>query len=170
MTGKPDLVNSVKLVLPSSIFTNSGSILTGNVELGSSLSPQTANTVWAAPSGTSGVPTFRKLTFLDMNIVASDEFNYIPQTFKGGGLVINHKNSTGEQNTNNTITEYQFKDGASNLTYITAKGFKTSKNHGHRVLCSDGSSKFLYGPSTPGTAGQVLISMEDQLLHGEKYL
>lgn len=93
-----------------------------------------------------------------MNIVASDEFNYIPQTFKGGGLVINHKNSTGEQNTNNTITEYQFKDGASNLTYITAKGFKTSKNHGHRVLCSDGSSKFLYGPSTPGTAGQVLIS------------
>lgn len=158
VTGKPDLVNSVKLVLPSSIFTNSGSILTGNVELGSSLSPQTANTVWAAPSGTSGVPTFRKLTFLDMNIVASDEFNYIPQTFKGGGLVINHKNSTGEQNTNNTITEYQFKDGASNLTYITAKGFKTSKNHGHRVLCSDGSSKFLYGPSTPGTAGQVLIS------------
>lgn len=158
VTGKPDLVNSVKLVLPSSIFTNSGSILTGNVELGSSLSPQTANTVWAAPSGTSGVPTFRKLTFLDMNIVASDEFNYIPQTFKGGRLVINHKNSTGEQNTNNTITEYQFKDGASNLTYITAKGFKTSENHEHRVLCSDGSSKFLYGPSTPGTAGQVLIS------------
>lgn len=158
VTGKPDLVNSVKLVLPSSIFTNSGSILTGNVELGSSLSPQTANTVWAAPSGTSGVPTFRKLTFLDMNIVASDEFNYIPQTFKGGRLVINHKNSTGEQNTNNTITEYQFKDGASNLTYITAKGFKTSENYGHRVLCSDGSSKFLYGPSTPGTAGQVLIS------------
>lgn len=158
VTGKPDLVNSVKLVLPSSIFTNSGSILTGNVELGSSLSPQTANTVWAAPSGTSGVPTFRKLTFLDMNIVASDEFNYIPQTFKGGRLVINHKNSAGEQNTNNTITEYQFKDGASNLTYITAKGFKTSENHGHRVLCSNGSSKFLYGPSTPGTAGQVLIS------------
>lgn len=158
VTGKPDLVNSVKLVLPSSIFTNSGSILTGNVELGSSLSPQTANTVWAAPSGTSGVPTFRKLTFLDMNIVASDEFNYIPQTFKGGRLVINHKNSTGEQNTNNTITEYQFKDGASNLTYITAKGFKTSENHGHRVLCSDGSSKLLYGPTTPGTAGQVLVS------------
>lgn len=93
-----------------------------------------------------------------MNIVASDEFNYIPQTFKGGRLVINHKNSAGEQNTNNTITEYQFKDGASNLTYITAKGFKTSENNGHRVLCSDGSSKFLYGPSTPGTAGQVLIS------------
>ena len=158
VTGKPDLVNSVKLVLPSSIFTNSGSILTGNVELGSSLSPQTANTVWAAPSGTSGVPTFRKLTFLDMNIVASDEFNYIPQTFKGGRLVINHKNSAGEQNTNNTITEYQFKDGASNLTYITAKGFKTSENQEHRVLCSDGSSKFLYGPSTPGTAGQVLVS------------
>lgn len=158
VTGKPDLVNSVKLVLPSSIFINSGSTLTGNAELGSSLSTQNANTVWAAPSGTSGVPTFRKLTFLDMNTVTSDEFNYIPQTFKGGRLVINYKNSAGGQNTDNTITEYQFGDGASNLTYITAKGFKTSENHGHRVLCSNGSSKLLYGPSTPGTAGQVLIS------------
>lgn len=158
VTGKPDLVNSVKLVLPSSIFINSGSTLTGNAELGSSLSTQNANTVWAAPSGTSGVPTFRKLTFLDMNTVTSDEFNYIPQTFKGGRLVINYKNSAGGKNTDNTITEYQFKDGASNLTYITAKGFKTSENHGHRVLCSNGSSKLLYGPSTPGTAGQVLVS------------
>lgn len=158
VTGKPDLVNSVKLVLPSSIFINSESTLTGNAELGSSLSTQNANTVWAAPSGTSGVPTFRKLTFLDMNTVTSDEFNYIPQTFKGGRLVINYKNSAGGQNTDNTITEYQFGDGASNLTYITAKGFKTSENHGHRVLCSNGSSKLLYGPSTPGTAGQVLIS------------
>jgi hypothetical protein len=93
-----------------------------------------------------------------MNTVTSDEFNYIPQTFKGGRLVINYKNSAGGQNTDNTITEYQFGDGASNLTYITAKGFKTSENHGHRVLCSNGSSKLLYGPSTPGTAGQVLIS------------
>lgn len=158
VTGKPDLVNSVKLVLPSSIFINSGSTLTGNAELGSSLSTQNANTVWAAPSGTSGVPTFRKLTFLDMNTVTSYEFNYIPQTFKGGRLVINYKNSAGGQNTDNTITEYQFRDGASNLTYITAKGFKTSENHEHRVLCSNGSSKLLYGPSTPGTAGQVLIS------------
>ena len=158
VTGKPDLVNSVKLVLPSSIFINSGSTLTGNAELGSSLSTQNANTVWAAPSGTSGVPTFRKLTFLDMNTVTSDEFNYIPQTFKGGRLVINYKNSAGGQNTDNTITEYQFGDGASNLTYITAKGFKTSENNEHRVLCSNGSSKLLYGPSTPGTAGQVLIS------------
>jgi hypothetical protein len=93
-----------------------------------------------------------------MNTVTSDEFNYIPQTFKGGRLVINYKNSAGGQNTDNTITEYQFGDGASNLTYITAKGFKTSENHEHRVLCSNGSSKLLYGPSTPGTAGQVLIS------------
>lgn len=158
VTGKPNLVNSVKLVLPSSIFINSKSTLTGNAELGSSLSTQNANTVWAAPSGKSGVPTFRKLTFLDMNTVTSDEFNYIPQTFKGGRLVINYKNSAGGQNTDNTITEYQFGDGASNLTYITAKGFKTSENQEHRVLCSNGSSKLLYGPSTPGTAGQVLIS------------
>ena len=158
VTGKPDLVNSVKLVLPSSIFINSGSILTGNAELGSSLSIQNANTVWAAPSGTSGVPTFRKLTFQDMNVVTTNEFNFVPQTFKGGGLFINYRSNSSEQNVNNIITDYIFKDGATGNAYVIAKGFKTLENHEHRVLCSNGSSKFLYGPSTPGTAGQVLIS------------
>ena len=76
-----------------------------------------------------------------MNTVVTDEFNYIPQTFKGGRLVINYKNSAGGQNTDNTITEYQFGDGASNLTYITAKGFKTSETE----------SKGSRGPSGPSS-------------------
>lgn len=157
VTGKPDLVNSVKLVLPSSIFTNSGSTLTGNAELGSSLSTQNANTVWAAPSGTSGVPKFRKLTFLDMNVITTNEFNFVPQTFRGGALFVNYRSNSG-QNVNNIITDYIFKDGATGDAYVMAKGFKTSEDQEHRVLCSNGSSKLLYGPSTPGTAGQVLIS------------
>lgn len=158
VTGKPDLVNSVKLVLPSSIFTNSGSTLTGNIELGSSLSTQTANTVWAAPSGTSGVPTFRKLTFQDMNVIITNEFNFIPQTFGGEALFINYRSNISGQNVNNIITDYIFKDGATGNAYVMAKGFKTSEDQEHRVLCSNGSSKFLYGPTTPGTAGQVLVS------------
>lgn len=158
VTGKPDLVNSVKLVLPSSIFTNSGSTLTGNIELGSSLSTQTANTVWAAPSGTSGVPTFRKLTFQDMNVIITNEFNFIPQTFRGEALFINYRSNISGQNVNNIITDYIFKDGATGNAYVMAKGFKTSEDQEHRVLCSNGSSKFLYGPTTPGTAGQVLVS------------
>lgn len=158
VTGKPDLVNSVKLVLPSSIFTNSGSTLTGNIELGSSLSTQTANTVWAAPSGTSGVPTFRKLTFQDMNVITTNEFNFIPQTFGGEALFINYRSNISGQNVNNIITDYIFKDGATGDAYVMAKGFKTSEDQEHRVLCSNGSSKFLYGPTTPGTAGQVLVS------------
>lgn len=158
VTGKPNLVNSVKLVLPSSIFTNSGSTLTGNVELGSSLSTQTANTVWAAPSGTSGVPTFRKLTFQDMNVIITNEFNFVPQTFRGEALFINYRSNISGQNVNNIITDYIFKDGATGDAYVMAKGFKTSEDQEHRVLCSNGSSKFLYGPTTPGTAGQVLVS------------
>ena len=158
VTGKPDLVNSVKLVLPSSIFTNSGSTLTGNVELGSSLSTQTANTVWAAPSDTSGVPTFRKLTFQDMNVIITNEFNFVPQTFRGEALFINYRSNISGQNVNNIITDYIFKDGATGDAYVMAKGFKTSEDQEHRVLCSNGSSKFLYGPTTPGTAGQVLVS------------
>lgn len=93
-----------------------------------------------------------------MNVVTTNEFNFVPQTFKGGGLFINYRSNSSEQNVNNIITDYIFKDGATGNAYVIAKGFKTLENHEHRVLCSNGSSKFLYGPSTPGTAGQVLIS------------
>lgn len=93
-----------------------------------------------------------------MNVIITNEFNFVPQTFRGGELFINYRSNISGQNVNNIITDYIFKDGATGNAYVMAKGFKTLENQEHRVLCSNGSSKLLYGPTTPGTAGQVLIS------------
>jgi hypothetical protein len=93
-----------------------------------------------------------------MNVITTNEFNFVPQTFRGEALFINHRSNISGQNVNNIITDYIFKDGAAGNAYVMAKGFKTSEDQEHRVLCSNGSSKFLYGPTTPGTAGQVLVS------------
>lgn len=58
-------VTSVALSLPS-IFTVSGSPVTGSGTLTGTLASQTANTVFAAPNGSAGTPTFRVLAAADI--------------------------------------------------------------------------------------------------------
>jgi len=57
-------VSSVGLSLPS-IFTVSGSPVTTSGTLTATLASETANTVFAAPNGSSGTPTFRSLVNAD---------------------------------------------------------------------------------------------------------
>lgn len=56
-------VTSVGLTLPS-IFTVTGTPVTSNGTLAATLASQAANTVFAAPTGASGAPTFRTLSLL----------------------------------------------------------------------------------------------------------
>ena len=58
-------VSSVGLSLPS-IFTVSGSPVTTSGTLTATLASETANTVFAAPNGSSGTPTFRSLVNADL--------------------------------------------------------------------------------------------------------
>lgn len=58
-------VTSVALALPSFI-TVSGSPVTGSGTLTGTLASQTANTVFAAPNGSAGAPTFRALAAADI--------------------------------------------------------------------------------------------------------
>jgi hypothetical protein len=58
-------VTSVGLSLPS-IFTVSGSPVTGSGTLTATLASQTANTFWAAPNGSAGAPTFRAIVAADI--------------------------------------------------------------------------------------------------------
>lgn len=60
-------VTSVGLSLPS-IFTVSGSPVTVTGTLSATLASQTANTVFAAPNGSAGAPTFRALAYADLPI------------------------------------------------------------------------------------------------------
>ena len=74
-------VTSVGLALPS-IFTVSGSPVTGNGTLTGALAPQNANLVWAGPSsGGAAAPTFRALTAADIPSLSG---SYLPLT---GGTV-----------------------------------------------------------------------------------
>jgi hypothetical protein len=64
-TGSGGTVTSVGLSLPS-IFTVSGSPVTGSGTLTATLASETANYVFAAPNGSAGAPTFRALVAADI--------------------------------------------------------------------------------------------------------
>jgi hypothetical protein len=64
-SGGAGTVTSVGLSLPT-MFSVSGSPVTGSGTLTATLASQTANTVFAAPNGTAGAPTFRALVAADI--------------------------------------------------------------------------------------------------------
>jgi hypothetical protein len=72
VTNGTGYVTSVGLALPGSVFSVSGSPVTGSGTLTGSFVSQAANTVFAAPSGSSGTPQFRLLAVSDIpNLPAS---------------------------------------------------------------------------------------------------
>ncbi|OMP75426.1 hypothetical protein [[Flexibacter] sp. ATCC 35208] len=73
-------VTSVALSLPSSIFTVSGSPVTSTGTLSGTFNSQAANTVFAAPNGTAGTPSFRALVAAD---IPSGSGNYIQNISTG---------------------------------------------------------------------------------------
>lgn len=81
--GGAGTVTSVALSLPG-IFSVSGSPVTGSGTLTGTLVSQSANLLFAAPSGSSGTPSFRALTALDLpvTVVQTNTAN----TYSGGAL------------------------------------------------------------------------------------
>jgi len=67
-------VTSVALSLPS-IFTVSGSPITNSGTLTGALASQTANTVFIAPNGTAGTPTFRALVAADIPTLTASKLS-----------------------------------------------------------------------------------------------
>ena len=74
-------VTSVGLSMPS-IFSVTGSPVTGSGTLTANLVSQTKNTVFAAPQSSNGVPTFRKLTADDMPDLSAMYDNYYSWNMK----------------------------------------------------------------------------------------
>jgi hypothetical protein len=62
-------VTSVALALPSSVFTVSGSPVTSSGTLTGSFNTQLGNTFFAAPNGSSGIPTFRNIVAADVPVL-----------------------------------------------------------------------------------------------------
>lgn len=69
-------VNSVGLALPS-IFTVTGSPVTGSGTLTGTLVSETANTVFAAPNGSTGAPAFRALVGADLPLATTSSFGTV---------------------------------------------------------------------------------------------
>jgi hypothetical protein len=74
-------VTSVGMSVPASFLSVSGSPVLTTGTLAVSLTSQTANTVFAAPNGSAGTPTFRALTVNDLpagGFWGGDAFNALP--------------------------------------------------------------------------------------------
>lgn len=79
-TGSNGAVTSVALSLPSSVFSVSGSPVTSTGTLSGSFTSQAANTVFAAPNGSAGTPSFRALVAADIPSLSA---NYIQNISTG---------------------------------------------------------------------------------------
>lgn len=75
-------VTSVALSLPN-IFTVSGSPITSSGTLSAALANQTAATVFAAPSGATGAPTFRALVASDIPTLTASKISDFATTAQG---------------------------------------------------------------------------------------
>lgn len=80
-------LTSVGLTMPSSLFTVTNSPLTANGSITASLSSQTANTIFAAPAGSNGTPSFRTLVAGDIpSLPFSQITGTVPVAQGGTGL------------------------------------------------------------------------------------
>ena len=114
-TSNTGTVTSVGLSLPSSILTVSGSPVTASGTLSATLASQTANTVFSAPNGSSGSPTFRSLVATDIvggssgQVLTSNgsggaSFASAPQNGSDTGMSALKVSTLGLSNYTSTIT------------------------------------------------------------------
>jgi len=87
-------VTSVALSLPGSVFSVTGSPVTGAGTLSGSFVTQAANSVFAAPNGSTGTPSFRSLQ--------ADDIPALPYLPSSGGTVGGNLTISGDLTVNGT--------------------------------------------------------------------
>ena len=127
-TGSNGSVTSVALSLPSSVFSVSGSPVTSTGTLSGTFTSQTANTVFAAPAGSAGTPSFRALVATDIPSLSA---NYIQNISTGtqtgsfsisGNGFIGTKLGVGITGTPNNTVEIGGTTAASGLSGLRLTG------------------------------------------------
>jgi len=117
-------VTSVGLSLPGSVFTVSGSPVTTSGTLTGSFASQTANTIFAAPNGSSGAPTFRSLVAADIPSLSGTY-----ATTSLNNLVTTSINQSLLPSGNDTLTL-----GSTGLAWLSAAISTISGNDGTTVI------------------------------------
>ena len=151
-------VSSVALSLPS-IFTVSGSPVTSSGTLSATLASQTANTVFAAPNGSAGAPTFRTLAYADLPIVLYKENASAPvaNTTTGTNSIAlgSAANATLTGQTAQANGRFATNGDAQGSTYVSRNSTSTATP---TELFLDGTSARLVVPNNSVWTFDILIS------------
>lgn len=115
-------VTSVALTAPA-FLTVAGSPITGGGTLALTLASQTANTVFAAPSGSAGAPTFRAMVFADI----SSLIGTTASTIAAGNDTRFHNQNT---DTGTTAVSFQLNSGSSGVRLKDVAGVLVARNSG----------------------------------------
>ncbi|MBL7858018.1 MAG: tail fiber domain-containing protein [Cyclobacteriaceae bacterium] len=166
-------VTSVALTLPG-IFTVTGSPITTSGTLAATLASQAANTIWAAPNGSAGSPTFRTLVAADIpNLDAAKiTTGTIPVTQGGTGATTTAAARTnlglGTLATLNTVGSTEITDGsitgadlATNISISTTGNIATT---GTGTLSVAGATTL----SALGGSGAQMVVVDNAGLLGKQ--
>ncbi len=158
--GTTGTVSSVGLSLPT-LFTISGSPVTTSGTLTATLASQTANTIFAAPNGSAGTPSFRTLVATDLPTVTIAKGGTgattatAARTNLGLGSLATLSAVTTTEITDGTITDVDVS------TTAAIAGTKISPDFGSQVIATTGQTKFnslAYAWPNVQTAGTVLAN------------
>jgi hypothetical protein len=119
-------VTSVALSLPN-IFTVSGSPVTASGTLSATLASQTAGTIFAAPAGAAGAPTFRAIAWTDVSSLVGTNST----SFAAGNDSRFHNQGT-DQGT--TSTTFQLDSAGSGAKLESLGGVVRARNAGNTAF------------------------------------
>lgn len=197
-TANTGTVTSVSLSLPG-MFTVSGSPVTTSGTLTAELASQTANTIFAAPSGSAGVPSFRSLVATDIpSLDASKLTTGTLGTARGGtgltsftqgGVLYASSTSALASSAAGTAGQVLTSNGTGAPSWTTINAGATISNDtttnatyypvfatattGNLTSAGVSSSKLQYNPSTGTLTATNMDSLSDATLkdnvHGLSY-
>lgn len=197
-TANTGTVTSVSLSLPG-MFTVSGSPVTTSGTLTAALASQTANTIFAAPSGSAGVPSFRSLVATDIpSLDASKLTTGTLGTARGGtgltsftqgGVLYASSTSALASSAAGTAGQVLTSNGTGAPSWTTINAGATISNDtttnatyypvfatattGNLTSAGVSSSKLQYNPSTGTLTATNMDSLSDATLkdnvHGLSY-
>lgn len=146
-------VTSVGLSLPSSVFTVTGSPVTGSGTLTGAYKSQTAGKVFASPASSSGVPTFRSLVAGDIPSLPSSKITGLATVATSGSY----------NDLSNTPSPYTLPTASSSVLGGIKVGSGLSISSGTLSVTWESESstgKFLATPPYPASGGPVFRTIQ----------